>query len=154
MIPYQQGDRTYKIKTSSRKVLIKRGARKNFQSMAAGVLASVDMGTPFVSKISSNIIAEMKAISSINHNSFLRNSVAPVKEFEWEAVYDELYQNMPTLMLILSKVIPNSEGRKPLQCMIVSQLLKTRHPHMCLVQRVVSVMMYGNGVAKQVQCML
>ena len=54
-------------------------------------------------------------------------------------------------MSILSKVIPNSVDRKPLQCMIASQLLKTRHPHMCLVQGVVSVMMYGNGVAKQVQ---
>ena len=63
MIPYEQGDRTYNIKTPNRKVLIKRGARKNYQSMAAGVLGSVDMGPPFVNKISSNIIAEMKAIS-------------------------------------------------------------------------------------------
>ena len=122
--------------------------------MAAGVLRSSDMASPFVNKVCSNIIAEMKAISSVNHNSFLRNSVESVKQFEWEAVIDELYSHMPTLMSILSNIIPKSADRKPLQCMITSQLLKTRHPHMCLVQRVVSVMMYGNSVAKQVCSLL
>lgn len=118
--------------------------------MATGVLRSSDIAPPFVNKICSNILAEMKAISSVDHNSFLRNSIQSVKQFEWEAVTDELYKNMPTLMSILSNLIPRSADHKPLQCMIASQLLKTRHPHMCLVQRVVSVMMYGNGVAKQV----
>ena len=119
--------------------------------MAAGVLGSSDMAPSFVNKVCSNIITEMKAVSSVSHNSFLRNSVKSVKEFKWGAVTDELYQNMPTLMSILSNIIPKSADHKPLQCMIASQLLKTRHPHMCLVQRIVSVMMYGNGVTKQVQ---
>ena len=61
-------------------------------------------------------------------------AVESVKQFEWEAVTDELYSHMPTLMSILSNIIPKSADRKPLQCMIASQLLKTRHPHMCLVQ--------------------
>ena len=118
--------------------------------MAPGVLGTSDMASPFVSKVCSNIIAEMKAISSINHNSFLRNSVESVKQFEWEAVTEELYANVPTLMSMLSNLIPKLADHKPLQCMIASQLLKSRHPHMCLVQRVVSVMLYGNSVAKQV----
>ena len=50
--------------------------------MAAGLLRSSDMAPPFVNKVCTSIIAEMKAISSANHNSFLRNSVESVKQFE------------------------------------------------------------------------
>lgn len=118
--------------------------------MAAGAVDSSDMGPPIVSRMCTNIKAEMKAISTITHNSFLRNSVESVKQFSWEAVYEELLNYMPTLMDILSSLIPKSAERKPLQCTIASQLLKCQHPEMALVQRAVSVMMYRNSVPKQV----
>ena len=39
---------------------------------------------------------------------------------------------------------------KPLICFIMSQLLKQRYPKMAVVQRAISVAMYGNGTSKQV----
>ena len=120
--------------------------------MAAGAVDSSNMGPPIVSRICSNIITEMKTISTINCNSLLGNSVESVKQFSWEAVHEELLKHMPTLMAVLSSLIPKSVERKPLECLIASQLLKCRHPEMALVQRAVSVMMYGNNVQKQVLC--
>ena len=73
-----------------------------------------------------------------------------VKQFSWEAVHEELAKHLPTLMVLLSNLIPKSVEQKPLECLIASQLLKCRHPEMALVQRAVSVMMYGNNVQKQV----
>lgn len=118
--------------------------------MAGSIVHSCNMRPPIVSKVCTCIVSEMKAISSINHNSLLRYSDEGLKKFSWEAVYDELSQHLPTLMMILSNVIPKSVERKPLQCLIASQLLKCRHPKMGLVQQAMSVMLYGNSVAKQV----
>ena len=120
--------------------------------MAAGAVDSSDMGPAIVPRICTNIKTEMKTISTITHNSFLRNSVESIKQFSWEAVHEELLNHIPTLMAFLSGLIPKSAEQKPLQCTIASQLLKCRHPEMGLVQRAVSVMMYGNSVPKQVFC--
>ena len=135
-----------------RKSLIKRSVYKNYVSMAAGAVDSSDMGPAIVPRICTNIKTEMKTISTITHNSFLRNSVESIKQFSWEAVHEELLNHIPTLMAFLSGLIPKSAEQKPLQCIIVSQLLKCRHPEMGLVQRAVSVMMYRNSVPKQVFC--
>ena len=108
------------------------------------------MRSHVVLKICSCILSEMRAISSIHHDSVLKNSDEGLKKFSWEAVHEELTKHVPTLMMILSQLIPKATEHKPLQCLIASQLLKCRHPKMGLVQQAVSVMLYGNSVAKQV----
>ena len=92
----------------------------------------------------------MKTLSSVLENSFLRNNNESVKQFSWDSVSDELLNKIPTLMSFLTQLIPRPEKSKPLICMLASQILKSRHPHMGLVQRAVSVLLYGNGTAKQV----
>ena len=103
-----------------RKSLIERSVRKNYVSMAAGAVDSSDTGPAIVSRICTNIKTEMKTISTITHNSFLRNSVESIKQFSWEAVHEELLNHIPTLMAFLSGLIPKSAEQKPLQCIIVS----------------------------------
>ena len=88
------------------------------------MISSSDIGPPIVSRICSNVIAEMKAISTVAHNSFLSYTVESVKQFSWEAVYEELQKHMPTLMTLVNDIIPNATEHKPLHCMIASQLLK------------------------------
>ena len=92
----------------------------------------------------------MKDLSSDSCDSILRDTVEGVKQFSWETVKIELNRNVPTLMSLLSQLIPTPENRTPLICMIASQLLKCRHQRLCLVQRAVSIMLYGNGTSKQV----
>ena len=55
---------------------------------------------------------------------------------------------MPTLMMLLKMLVRNPTKKKPLLCIIASQLLKQKWPKMGLVQRAV---MYGNGTSKQVR---
>lgn len=93
---------------------------------------------------------EMKALGSASHDSVLCDTVEAIKFFSWERVSLELFQNLPTLMVLLSKIVRKPSERRPLLCMLASQLLKCRHPKLGLVQRAVSIMMYGNGTAKQV----
>ena len=99
-----------------RESLIKHSVCKNYISMAAGAVDSSDKGPAIVSRISTNIKREMKTISAITHNSFLRNSVESIKQFSWEAVHEELLNHIPMLMASLSGLIPKSAEQKPLQC--------------------------------------
>ncbi len=92
----------------------------------------------------------MKAISSDAHDSILRDTIEAVKHFSWQTVWLELTQKIPTLMSLLSHLIPKPDEHKPLLCFLASPILKSRHQRMGLVQRAVSIMMYGNGTAKQV----
>ena len=57
-------------------------------------------------------------------------------------------ENVPTLMRLLSMMIRQPTERKPLLCILASPLFMAQHKHMALVQRAVSVMLYGNGTAK------
>ena len=74
-----------------------------------------------------------------------------VKHFSWETVWLELLLNVPTLMKLLCCLVNKPEDKKPLLCTIVAMILKNRRNSMALVQRAVSVVLYGNGVGKKVQ---
>ena len=107
------------------------------------------MSVPIVSKLACKIQHEMKDLSSDSYDSILRDSVEAVKNFNWETVRLELIQEMPTLMSLLSQLIGQCSHHS-LLCLIATMILKSRHRHMGLVQRAISVMLYGNGTAKEV----
>lgn len=107
--------------------------------------------TKIVSEIAQKIKAEMKDISSQHHDSVLLDTLESVKKFSWETVLLEFQNTMPTLMHLLMKLVINPSKKKPLLCLLASQLLKQRYPKLGLVQRAMSVLLYGNGTKKQVR---
>ena len=103
-------------------------------------------------EISRKIKKEMKDLSSDDRDSVLRDAVEAVKHFNWTTVMMEYEKMMPTLMTLLKQLVPKPIEHKPLLCQVASQILKSRHQRMGLVQGAVSIMLYGNGTNKQV-CM-
>ena len=93
---------------------------------------------------------EIKNLCSSDYDSILRDTIQAVKQFNWDIVMLELLNKVPTLMTLLSQLIKKPAEKKPFLCMVVSQILKSCNQCMGLVQRAVSVMMYGNGTSKQV----
>ncbi len=89
-------------------------------------------------------------MSSDAHDSILRDRIEAVKQFSWETVYLEYCKMIPTLIFFLESFIPNLKSKKIFICFVASLLLKCRHQRMGLVQRAISVMLYGNGSTKQV----
>ena len=145
------GSRTYNVHTPSRKKGIKRLTRKSYHSMASTLVNSPTTSKSVISQMATKIKSEMKSLSSDAYDSILRDTIEAVKHFSWEMVSVEFTRKIPTLMSLLSQIIPHASERKPLVCFVASQLLKSRHQQLSLVQRAVSVMMYGNGAAKQVR---
>ncbi len=114
------------------------------------MVKSTPTSTKVVTEVARKIKAEMKGIRSHQHDSILLDTVEAVKNFSWDAVILELQHKMPTLMHLLSSLVTNPSRKKPLLCLLASQVLKQQYPKLCLVQRAVSVLLYGNGTNKQV----
>ena len=94
------------------------------------------------------IRAEMKNICSIAHNSILRGHHDQIKSFNWDSILTEFEQNIPTLLLLLRHLMPKANGK--FISFIVAVILKKRCKQMSLIQRVISVMLYGNATQKEV----
>lgn len=143
------------MNTPVRKCTAKRLAHRSYKSLASSLMKSSSTSTDMVSEVAKKIKAEMKGISSQRHDSILLDTIESVKNFSWERVLLELQSMMPTLIHLLMKLVTNPTKKKPLLCMLASQLLKQRHPQLGLVQRAMSVLLYGNGTNKQVRtCVL
>ena len=65
-------------------------------------------------------------------------------------IWTELLIEAPTLMKMLALLIRNSDENKPLLCLIASMILKHYCPRVSLVQRAISVVLYGSGTPKKV----
>ena len=103
-----------------------------------------------ISSICHTIHKEMKNICSLSHDSILRDSHEGVKHFSWQTVFLELKNNMPTLIKVLAAIITDHKNSKSIICLIACMLLKKRLGKMSLVQRAISILLYGNGCSKQV----
>ena len=149
-INYPHGEKKYLIKTPSRKKAVKRIVRRTYTSLTSGIVQSDAISGKIIAEISRKVTSEMKKFSSNETDSLLRDTNEAVKHFSWRTVYLEMKRHIPTLINLLSSIVPCAGEREQLVCMVAAQLLKSRHQKMCLVQRAVSVLMYGNGSTKAV----
>lgn len=138
------------MKTPVRKQAVKRIVRRKYTAFASSVVQSEVTGTKILVEVARKVKREMKAFSSDATASVLRDTYEALKRFSWKTVHMEMKKHMPTLMSLLSLIVPLPEEKEPLLCMLTAQLLKARHQRMSLVQRAVSLMLYGSGTRKQV----
>lgn len=89
---------------------------------------------------------EMKAISS---STLFCNKMA-LANFSWSNVWVELVKGAPLLMNFLSSLVTNPVENKAMLCVVASMFLKNRNKSLALVQKCISVFLYGNGCSKQV----
>ena len=124
--------------------------RGSYGALSSSLIASERCSDQILMKIIKLIKEELKHICSLNHSSILRDDNEAVKRFSWETVWLELQSNVPILMKILTELLPTPNEDKPLICLIVSMILKKRLSKMGLVQRALSILLYGNGTSRQV----
>ena len=83
-----------------------------------------------------------------------KQDVDSIKSFSWDALYSELVDNSPILMSILdacSRTNTERVNRKAVVSMCVVLLLKNRFAKMCLVQKIVSLILYSGRADKMVR---
>ena len=99
---------------------------------------------------------EIKFLCSDTHNSIQREQSKASIGFlaGIPTVWCELQSKAPLLLLILqncfSKSKATSDGMKAIFCMFISMLLKTRNSKMCMVQAMITLVLYAGHTEKQV----
>lgn len=152
-ISWPSGTHKFNIDTPWRKATITRLARRNMQSFSSTIANESVTAGPVLNQFAANIRKEMKLICSDEHNSIIRNATDGNKIFKWDHLFSELSSCMPAFVSLLLSIIPkgkNDERRIMLVCVIISMILKWRFPKISLLQRAISVLLYGNGCSKQV----
>ena len=92
-------------------------------------------------------------ICSDKTNSKLKSN--DVTDFSWDSIWSELLTMMPRLAIFLKDILPDSSNdNRRVICLIISMMLKFRHSKMCLVQKVISVYLFGNSVHKKVRLLI
>ena len=144
-VQYNSGPRIYNM-TPSRELMAKQLARRDYRSLSKAFVNAHSNAA--IEEIGSIVKKEIKHICSSSHNSLLRSCATDIKRFSWESVWEELKENTPKLVLLLSVICP--KGSIILKSTIICMVLKQSNPKMSLLQRVISVLMYGNAVHKSV----
>lgn len=98
------------------------------------------------------IMDEIQSLCHYESNSILRDSDNVLRNFSWETMWHELALKVPTLLNLYKRLFRG--GTKALICFAISLVIKYRSPRMCLVQIVISNLMYGHGTGKQVRKLL
>ena len=129
--------------------LAKQIVKRSYRSMAATAISAKPATTnAVILGMSKRILKEIKQLCSLDRCSLLRDDVEAVKNFSWETVWGEMIQDLPTLVCLLQGLIKRPADHKPLISLIISMILKQRSSKVSLVQRAVSVLLYGNGTSK------
>ena len=129
---------------------MKRILSGSYQALSSDIVQSPRTADKVLDEVSRRIRDEMKHVCSSSHDSILRDAHEGIIHFSWDTVWVELSQQLPTLIKILIMILPNYKDNKNIICMIVCMLLKKRLNKVSLVQRVLSILLYGNGCSKQV----
>ena len=152
-VGYPSGDKTVYVHSPWGRKNVKRIIRKNYASLSSCFVSSPRTSDLVISNVCQTIHKEMKNICSISHDSIIRDTHEAVKYFSWQTIFLELKNNMPTLMKILGALIPDHKNSKGIICLIACMILKRRLGKMSLVQRAISILLYGNGCSKHYICL-
>ena len=150
---YWKEPRRY-ILTPKRKKLGKALARGCSKQVAGECLKDPKIRIYIIEKIGKIVRVEFCRLCSDKTDSILRkHSPKTFKEFTWDALTKELLVNAPVLMSILegcTETKVERVNRKAVIGMCVVLLLKHRFMKMCLVQKIISLILYAGQASKQV----
>ena len=132
--------------TPRRKLHAKRIARKSYLSLCGALVKSHD--DKIIKQLSWSIRKELTHICSLKHNSVLRSGYAKLKDFSWDVIGTEVLQNTPTLVSLISAIIPCST--KAVKCTILSVILKQWQQQNGPTAANNFIVFYGNSVHKSV----
>ena len=104
-----------------------------------------------IKAIAREVRKEMQVISSDSRNTVFCDKKIELRNFSWSRMWDKLMKRAPLLMNVVSSLVVHPEESKPMLCLLASMFLKKRNKSLALVQRCISVFLYGNVCSKQVR---
>ena len=138
------------VLTPSRRSLGKALGRGSRQTLAKYAIHDARIRAHLVNCLKKSVKSEIKALCS--KSVLLQKGKDSMCSFRWEQLQTDLHDKAPVLSGLLHACIPSTSKCNPAAIvgMCVSILAKARQPTACLVQRVVSLVLYAGHASKQV----
>ena len=108
--------------TPNRSTAVRRITWKNYTAFSKTIV-KLHSGK-IIKSLSCIIKSEFSAICSDQHESILRGTPEAIRTFTWSKVWNEMQQHLPTLVSLLTAIIPGNNQQ--LVCTIISMLLKKK----------------------------
>ena len=134
--------------TPTRQPVVCSLSRRSYKAASSTFTCLSWKPTYLLQKFVGQIRKEIDVICSLNHNSVLRGKPITLKTFCWARIWNELKENVPTLVKFFQSLFPKA-GRKFI-CFLVSVILKKNCPQMSLIQCAISFLLYVNGTNREV----
>ena len=144
---YKSGQKNYTI-TPSRQDSVLRIAKRNYPSAAKSVVDKFSGET--IKALATKINKEINNLCSSETITVFKKGCENIDSL-WKQIWSDINLNLPTLVSLLVAIGNRKKLNKPLICMMVSMMLKHRYDKMSLTQGIISVLLYGNSVNKQVR---
>lgn len=140
--------------TPTRKYICKNIARGSHAALARRCLENDEIKKYIIKGVGCILQREVAVLCSNSLKSVLRNKTNGVlKSFNWKCLVDELKIHSPTLLAILktcTKVPRTNNQSEAVIGVITAILCKNRRDSASLMQRLVSVILYGGHASKKV----
>ena len=138
------------VLTPSRRSLGKALGRGSRQSLAKHAVHDARIRAHLVNCLKKSVKSEIKALCS--KSLLLQKGKDSICSFRWEQFQADLHDKAPVLSGLLHGCIPSTSRCNPAAIvgMCVSILAKARQPTACLVQQLVSLVLYAGHASKQV----
>ena len=131
---------------------VKALARRSNMALSNECLADMKTREYTLSSIGRMIRTELKKVSSIQ-SVLCSQSNDDLKNFKWDDIYNELKHKAPVFLGVLLSATKTRCARKnqvAVICMCAAILLKYRFKRLSLVQKIVSLVLYGGHCSKKV----
>ena len=152
---YQHRVQNHRL-TPSRRKIGKAIARQSKASVVAQCMKDNVMFNYIIIRISRILQSELRKLCSVD--SLLKeNSTTAFQEFSWNNLIKEIQDHAPLLLSVMTactKTRSYRPNRNSTIGMCIAMLLKYHYKNMCLVQKILSLVLYAGHSSKQVSLFL
>ena len=148
--------RTYSL-TPTRKPIVKHVARGNKLAVARDCIYDQELRRYITNGLGQQLRREVKALCSDKVNSVHRGKPHVLRTFTWDDLLAEMQQHAPILLGLLTKCTRKRKRKesslkksKAVICLCTALLCNFHHPGMCLIQKLLSIILYTGHSSKKV----
>ena len=128
---------------------MKRITRQSYGAIMKDFCAVVNTRSHVIKALGRTMRRELRSASG--KDSPFHKDIQAIKSFNWDSYMEAVERNAPCLVQLFKVVL--RRGSSPILAVIASMIMKNCNSHVCLMQAVISVVLFGNGCKKAV-CMI
>ena len=153
---YEQWSKNYHVTTPNSRRLVKKFGRGSKQAAVENCFKDPITKSYLIRILQTIVHKEIQSLCSDKVNSVLRR--ADIRNFNWDQLLEEVQCHAPVFFAIIQSCAHTTTPRmnkKPVIGICIAVLLKHKFHKLCLIQKLISIVLYAGHAGKEVHnCLL